>query len=242
MSKMRRLRATYSSQVNWSRWFGRDVEQRRDVGAAARELELRMADLQHGRHARRRLVEQLQQAPADVAAEHVLPSSGGEDRVDQGGGRRLAARAGDADERPGVAVEEEAGHALDGDAGAARSFDGRVIQRHALGDADHVGALDVARVVGAKRDAHAEGAQRLHAARHGIERADVDARAVADEVARHVLALDAEADDDDLLAAPVRHRHQSTTARATPAKPPSIPMIQKRATTCVSFQPESWKW
>ena len=82
--------------------------------------------------------------------------------------------------------------------------DGRVSQRHALRDADEVGAGDIGRVV-ARRGRSATPRRSSASARSpsgvaALRVADGDAGAVAGEVAREVLALDAEADDASTLS------------------------------------------
>src|SRR5262249_8184408 len=77
--------------------IGCDVEKGGDVGAAVDEGELGVADLEDGPSLRvwtfRVAIEEVEEADADVAAEDVVASGGGEGGVDERGRRRLARAA-----------------------------------------------------------------------------------------------------------------------------------------------------
>src|SRR3989304_8390541 len=82
-----------------------DLE-RRDVRAALDELELGVADFQDGPGVGPDEGKLVQEAHADVAADEDGALIGTEHLGDERGGRGLAARAWDADDRSGTGVQE----------------------------------------------------------------------------------------------------------------------------------------
>ena len=244
-----------------------EVEQRRGVGLeTCAPFQLEARQLEHpdlGQRARacraasRRCVgERLQhRRPMLPAAATRLPprstSSAGQRRR-----RRLAVGAGDRDDLRRVAALARSGSsacgeqfelALHGDAAARRARrsargDALVVRRQARADQRRSRRRRAARASSAPRDAASLPARaRRSAAACGGSSRESQTRtrgAVARAPARHREAGFAEAEHEHGLAANLRIAAHRSFRLASPTRHSSIVMIQKRTTTCVSFQPD----
>ena len=165
-----------------------------------------------------------------------------EDPVGEGRRRRLAVRAGDADD---PAPEEEVGQLdlrEDGDAFVAGGPDLRDRRDARAGD-DEVGPEERLRPVapGLEDDAALFERPELRPERLGrLLVADPDAGAAVEQEAAESLAGPLEADDENVLVPKLHGYLNFRVDRLKRAK--MMPRIQKRMTTRLSGQPESSKW
>jgi hypothetical protein len=136
--------------------IGGDVEDAGHMGAALQKLELGMADLQDDPGIRSDLLQVLKEGDADITGYEMGYSFGAEHLAQEGGGRRLAAGAGDAHHGARAKLQEKLEHRGDGDAAAARLHQPRQVQGHALGDEDGIGLHYSGGIVGAQGEAQGE--------------------------------------------------------------------------------------
>ena len=130
----------------------RHVRDAGELRAPLDKLELRVRQLDYDPGLRLDLLDEPEQADADVAADDVVQLSRFEHRAGECSGCGLAGGAGDAGDRGGTTFEEELGHRGDRHVGAPRSAEGREIGRDGLGDEHGVGVLGVLDPVFAERE------------------------------------------------------------------------------------------
>ena len=139
------IRPGVSIEVVW-----RDVGDTGDVRAHLEALELRVRELNHHLRPRLNLLEEREQADADVAADDIIRAINIQHRAQQRGGCRLARGACHARDRGRTAIEEEARHRGEWRADRPRVLEHRQARRNALSEKAGGYILAVRLAVGAE--------------------------------------------------------------------------------------------
>ena len=149
---------------------GRDVEDGREMGAAVRARQLRVADLQHYGAVVGDAIERAEQPTPNVAAHEDRPRRGLEHRAHQRRDRGLAGAAGDPDGRDRTALQEESHHGRDRRPGRPGRGQEREVVGHALADEQHVYPLGQAGVVCARLDRDGDAVERTDLLTQRVDR------------------------------------------------------------------------